>query len=143
MQKYLTEMICTWINGIYCTDKTVEEVNAELMANMEVPVIVISTNSGWDYYDGLTNISDMDKAFELVKNAITKGQYEINIDELDCFYDIPFTEEHTMWTGSWRSKFGGEIYKTNGSHGCVNTLTDIMAQLYDMLEIGTPVILFY
>lgn len=44
---------------------------------------------------------------------------------------------------SWRKEFGGEIYKTNGSHGCINTPSDVMAELYDMVEVGTPVILFY
>lgn len=40
---------------------------------------------------------------------------------------------------SWRNKFGGSIYKTNGSHGCVNVPTDAAAKLYNMLDIGTPV----
>ena len=44
---------------------------------------------------------------------------------------------------SWRGKFGGTIYKTNGSHGCINTPTKAVSQLYDMVEIGTPVIVFY
>ncbi|MCI5959589.1 MAG: L,D-transpeptidase [Lachnospiraceae bacterium] len=44
---------------------------------------------------------------------------------------------------SWRSKFGGEIYKTSGSHGCINTPTSEVSRLYDMVEVGTPVILFY
>lgn len=44
---------------------------------------------------------------------------------------------------SWRSKFGGEIYKTSGSHGCINTPTSEVSKLYDMVEVGTPVILFY
>lgn len=44
---------------------------------------------------------------------------------------------------TWRKDFGGEIYKTNGSHGCVNTPLEIMAELYDMVELGTPVIMFY
>lgn len=43
----------------------------------------------------------------------------------------------------WRREFGGEIYKRNGSHGCINTPPEIMAQLYDMVEVGTPVIMFY
>lgn len=43
----------------------------------------------------------------------------------------------------WRKKFGGEIYKKNGSHGCINTPPEIMAELYDMVEIGTPVVMFY
>lgn len=44
---------------------------------------------------------------------------------------------------TWRKEFGGEIYKTNGSHGCINTPLDIMEELYDLVEIGTPVIMFY
>lgn len=44
---------------------------------------------------------------------------------------------------SWRSSYGGKIYKTNGSHGCINTPKKIVSQLYDMVEIGTPVIIFY
>lgn len=44
---------------------------------------------------------------------------------------------------SWRGKFGGTIYKTNGSHGCINTPKDAVSELYDMVEIGTPVIIFY
>lgn len=43
----------------------------------------------------------------------------------------------------WRDEFGGNIYKTNGSHGCVNVQQDVMAQLFDMVEIGTPVVMFY
>lgn len=43
----------------------------------------------------------------------------------------------------WRDEFGGEIYKKNGSHGCINAPPDVMAELYDMVEIGTPVVMFY
>ena len=44
---------------------------------------------------------------------------------------------------SWRKEFGGEIYKKNGSHGCINTPLDKVAELYELVEIGTPVIMFY
>lgn len=40
---------------------------------------------------------------------------------------------------SWRNKFGGNIYKTNGSHGCVNVPTNMATKLYSLIEIGTPV----
>lgn len=43
----------------------------------------------------------------------------------------------------WRSKFGGEIYKKNGSHGCINVPKEVMGGLYDNVELGTPVIMFY
>ena len=44
---------------------------------------------------------------------------------------------------SWRSKFGGEIYKTAGSHGCVNTPYENIKKMWELVEDGTPVILFY
>lgn len=44
---------------------------------------------------------------------------------------------------SWRKKFGGEIYKKNGSHGCINTPESVMKELYNAVEKGTPVVMFY
>lgn len=44
---------------------------------------------------------------------------------------------------SWRSNYGGIIYQTNGSHGCINTPRDIMVEFYDNVEVGTPVVMFY
>ena len=43
---------------------------------------------------------------------------------------------------SWRDTYGGTIYKNNGSHGCVNTPLDKVKQLYDLVEIGTPVYVY-
>ena len=40
----------------------------------------------------------------------------------------------------WRKSFGGEIYKKNGSHGCVNIPHDQALLLYNMVGVGTPVI---
>ena len=58
-------------------------------------------------------------------------------------YWMPVRGNVGIHDASWRSSFGGEIYKTNGSHGCINTPADIMAALYEKTEIGTPVIMFY
>lgn len=58
-------------------------------------------------------------------------------------YWMPVKGNVGIHDADWRSKFGGEIYKTDGSHGCVNTPPKIMAQLYELVEIGTPVIMFY
>ncbi len=44
---------------------------------------------------------------------------------------------------SWRSSFGGDIYKYNGSHGCVNMPYNKVMQLYNIVEIGTPVYIKY
>ena len=42
----------------------------------------------------------------------------------------------------WRSKYGGEIYKTNGSHGCVNMPYSAAKTIYGTVEIGTAVVVY-
>lgn len=44
---------------------------------------------------------------------------------------------------SWRDEYGGDIYLTDGSHGCINTPEDQVSKLYDLVEIGTPAVMFY
>lgn len=44
---------------------------------------------------------------------------------------------------SWRRSFGADIYKTDGSHGCINMPLDVVSKMYEMTEIGVPVIMFY
>ena len=43
---------------------------------------------------------------------------------------------------SWRNKFGGTIFKTNGSHGCINLPTEFIYTLYDNVEVGTPILIY-
>lgn len=43
----------------------------------------------------------------------------------------------------WRSTFGGEIYKKNGSHGCINLPPDFAEKLYGNVQVGLPVICYY
>ena len=43
----------------------------------------------------------------------------------------------------WRSAFGGSIYLSSGSHGCVNMPRAKAEELFDILPVGTPVIVYY
>ena len=53
---------------------------------------------------------------------------------------MKFTGAVGIHDASWRSKFGGDIYQYNGSHGCVNLPHDVALKLYDMVDIGTMVV---
>jgi len=44
---------------------------------------------------------------------------------------------------NWRNRFGGEIYKSNGSHGCVNLPPSFAEKLYAQAYVGLPVITYY
>lgn len=51
------------------------------------------------------------------------------IDNLVAFHDAP-----------WRSRFGGTIYQTNGSHGCVNLPSSKAVDLYNITQVGDVVV---
>ena len=42
----------------------------------------------------------------------------------------------------WRSAYGGDIYKGNGSHGCVNTPYGKMSKVFSKAYTGMPVIVY-
>ena len=57
-------------------------------------------------------------------------------------YWIGFDETGRVYgfhDASWRDSFGGDIWLTDPSRGCVNMPTDKVAQLYDYVDIGTEV----
>ncbi len=56
---------------------------------------------------------------------------------------VPVKGSIGIHDAGWRKEFGGDIYQTAGSHGCINTPKDKMEELYDMVQIGTPVVMFY
>lgn len=54
------------------------------------------------------------------------------------------------WSGvgfhdaTWQPAFGGELYKQGyGSHGCINMPLNAVAQFYQMIAVGCPVIVHY
>lgn len=60
----------------------------------------------------------------------------------DVAYWIGFDETGRVYgihDASWRDAFGGDIWLTDPSRGCVNMPTDKVAQLYSYIDIGTEV----
>ncbi len=63
--------------------------------------------------------------------------------ETPVHYWMPFNGNIGMHDATWRKSFGGEIYKTNGSHGCVNLPLAKAKEIYSYMEKGFPVICYY
>ena len=55
-------------------------------------------------------------------------------------YWMPFYRDYGMHDASWRSSFGGSIYRTGGSHGCVNMPRSSAAILFARITAGYPVV---
>lgn len=72
------------------------------------------------------------------RDAILEGEgYEAPVD-----YWMPFNGDVGIHDFKERGAFGGTIYLTNGSHGCVNTPYDAVQRIYEAVNIGTPVIVY-
>lgn len=44
--------------------------------------------------------------------------------------------------GWWRGAFGGVIYQTDGSHGCLNLPEETARMMFEMVEHNTPVVVY-
>lgn len=63
--------------------------------------------------------------------------------ESDVTYWLPFNGDVGIHDADWRNgKFGGQIYLTNGSHGCVNTPYSAVKKIYENVKIGYPVVVY-
>ena len=58
-------------------------------------------------------------------------------------YWMPFNGGIGMHDANWRSSFGGGIYKSGGSHGCINMPSSSAKALYDIINKDCPVICYY
>lgn len=73
------------------------------------------------------------------RNATLKGQnYRTPVS-----YWMPFNGNIGMHDSSWRSTFGGSIYKTNGSHGCINLPPKVAETIFENIEQGIPVLCYH
>lgn len=61
---------------------------------------------------------------------------------VETSYWMPFNGNIGMHDATWRKQFGGTIYKTNGSHGCINLPYYATRTIYQTVENNTPVICY-
>lgn len=62
--------------------------------------------------------------------------------EVSVTYWMPFVYGQGLHDLASRTEFGGDIYKTKGSHGCVNLPKDQAKIIYDTISAGYPIILY-
>lgn len=77
------------------------------------------------------------------KNAVLRGEKLANGEysyESPVAFWMPFNQNIGFHDASWQTRFGGDWYKTHGSHGCINMKYDDAAQLYELINETTPII---
>ncbi len=73
------------------------------------------------------------------RNAVLKGEnYRTPVS-----YWMPFNGGIGLHDANWRGSFGGSIYKTSGSHGCVNLPPSVAKTIYEGISAGDPVLCYH
>ncbi|MBQ2896381.1 MAG: L,D-transpeptidase [Oscillospiraceae bacterium] len=79
-----------------------------------------------------------------------KGAFRVSYKTTDTYlqgatwydhvdYWIPYFGNYGIHDSDWRDEYGGDIYLTSGSHGCVNTPLEPMCIIYEHAYVGVPV----
>ena len=57
-------------------------------------------------------------------------------------YWMPFNGAIGLHDATWRRKFGGNIYRYNGSHGCINLPYSVAKKIYQNINYNTLIIVY-
>lgn len=72
------------------------------------------------------------------RNAILRGRdYATPVS-----YWMPFNGGEGLHDANWRASFGGNIFRTNGSHGCVNLPYKVAKTIFENVQAGFPVLVY-
>ena len=63
--------------------------------------------------------------------------------ETPVAYWMPFNGGIGMHDATWKSKFGEDYYKYDGSHGCINLPLDAAGEIFELVEKGMPVVCYW
>lgn len=78
--------------------------------------------------------------------AFKKSPYTLSSDiygyKVPVNYWMPFVYGQGLHDLSTRKAFGGQIYKTNGSHGCINLPLDQAKIIYETIDAGYPILIY-
>ena len=63
--------------------------------------------------------------------------------ETPVAYWMPFNGGIGMHDATWKSKFGEDYYKYDGSHGCINLSLEAAGEIFQLVEKGMPVVCYW
>jgi len=72
------------------------------------------------------------------KNATLKGEgYSVPVNVF-----MPFNGGIGIHGAWWKKSFGGSVYLTNGSHGCINAPDNLAMTIFNNIEANTPIVCY-
>ena len=71
-------------------------------------------------------------------NAVLEGEdYSVPVS-----YWMPFNNGIGIHDATWRKDFGGKVYLTDGSHGCINAPYSLAETIFNNVSPGIPVVCY-
>lgn len=107
---------------------------------LETDVVTGNPNKGNATPQGIYTLSYK------TRNATLRGEKKANGEysyETPVKYWMPFNGGIGFHDATWQPTFGGDRYKSHGSHGCVNMPEEKAAKLYELIGAGIPVVCHY
>ncbi len=74
----------------------------------------------------------------ILRGGEGSGAYETKVQ-----FWMPFYEGQGLHDATWRGAFGGNIYKGDGSHGCINLPYWAAETIYNNITAGVPLVIYY
>ena len=125
--------------------------------------VYLSAQHSWYYKDGVLLMeSDFvsgtynDKSRRTPPGVFSlayKQKYQVcvlhQIQMAAMHYESPVSYWMPFNGGNWFTrcklarKFGGNIYKNSGSHGCIHLPVSFAGNFYESIEAGCPIVCFY
>lgn len=108
----------------------------------------------WFYKNGALVVEGDVVTGNVAQNTSTPaGTYKLNYKERESMlrgegyntlvhYWMPFNGGIGIHDAYWRDAFGGQIYLTEGSHGCVNAPPEVAATIFENIEAGTAIVCY-
>lgn len=101
---------------------------------------IVSGKLGAETVPGANAVNEMLMDTNLVGyNQFSEKEYSVPVN-----YWIRFDHQaQGIHDASWQGAFGGNVYQAAGSLGCINTPLYAVETIYNNIDYGTPVIVFY
>lgn len=106
---------------------------------LDTPFVSGNVSRGWTTPPGFFTLNYKQRDKVLRGKLQADGTYEY---ETPVSYWMPFNGGIGLHDANWRAKFGGQIYQTSGSHGCINLPPKAAAAIYEHVYKGIPVICY-
>lgn len=97
---------------------------------VETPTVTGNTSKGYDTPTGVYPVNYKER-----DATLTGEDYASPVD-----YWMPFNGNIGLHDADWRSDFGGDIFETDGSHGCINLPPGNAKTIFNLVYPGMPVI---